>query len=139
MVSTRELLGELPFLTLSGNGQVDLGQSRVDLKLLAAVRNAPELANDPLGAELRGKSLPFRVTGPLDKPSISLDFEALLKSEAADMLLKKLGVVPATESGQETDGEQQPASSEDQLKKAAEGALFDLIRGKDKEKDKKDL
>jgi len=139
VVSTRELLGELPFLTLSGNGQVDLGQSRVDLKLLAAVRNAPELANDPLGAELRGKSLPFRVTGPLDKPSISLDFEALLKSEAADMLLKKLGVVPATESGQETDGEQQPASSEDQLKKAAEGALFDLIRGKDKEKDKKDL
>lgn len=138
VVSTRELVGELPFLTVSGNGRVDLGQSQVDLKLLAAVHNAPELANDPLGAELRGKSLPFRVSGPLDKPSISLDFEALLKSEAADMLLKKLGVVPAAESGQETEGEQQPASTEDQLKKAAEGALFDLLRGKDKEKDKKD-
>jgi len=138
VVSTRELVGELPFLTVSGNGRVDLGQSQVDLKLLAAVHNAPELANDPLGAELRGKSLPFRVSGPLDKPSISLDFEALLKSEAADMLLKKLGVVPAAESGQETEGELQPASTEDQLKKAAEGALFDLLRGKDKEKDKKD-
>ena len=107
--------------------------------MMAAVHNAPELANAPLGAELRGKSLPFRVSGPLDKPSISLDFEALLKSEAANMLLKKLGVLPATESGQGTEEEQQPASSEDQLKKAAEGALFDLLRGHDQEKAKKDL
>jgi AsmA protein len=138
VVSTRELLGELPFLTLSGKGKVNLGQSIVDLDLLAAVRNAPELAKDPLGAELRGKSLPFKVSGPLDNPSVSLDFEALLKSEAADMLLKKLGVVPATDSQQGADGEQQPASTEDQLKKAAEGALFDLLRGKDKEKDKEE-
>ena len=111
----------------------------ISLSLVASVSNAPELANDPLGAELRGKSLPFRVTGPLDKPSISLDFEALLTSEAADMLRTKLGGVPAAASGQEAEGEQQPASSEDQLKQAAEGAHFDLIRGKDKEKDKKDL
>jgi len=136
VVSTRELVGELPFLTVSGNGKVDLGQSLVDLKLLAAVRNVPELANDPLGAELRGKSLPFKVSGPLDKPSVSIDIEALLKSEAADMLLQKLGVMPATDSEQGTDGEQQPASTEDQLRKAAEGALFDLLRGKDKNKDK---
>ena len=136
VVSTRELVGELPFLTVSGNGKVDLGQSLIDLQLLAAVRDVPELANDPLGAELRGKSLPFKVNGPLDKPSVSIDIEALLKSEAADMLLQKLGVMPATDSEQGTDGEQQPASTEDQLKKAAEGALFDLLRGKDKNKDK---
>jgi len=139
VVNTRELLGELPFLTIQGSGTVDLGQSMVDMELLAAVRNVPELANDPLGAELTGKSLPFKLSGSLDDPSVAVDFEALLKSEATQMLLDKLGFPPAAESQEGADAEQKPASTEDQLKKAAEGALFDLLRGKDKEKDKNDM
>ncbi len=132
VVSTRELLGELPFLTVRGSGTVDLVQSLVDLELLAAVHNVPELASDPLGAELSGKSLPFKVSGSLDDPSVSVDIEALMKSEATEMLLDKLGFPPAGDSQEGADGEQEPVSTEDQLKKAAEGALFDLLRGKDK-------
>jgi hypothetical protein len=109
------------------------------MELLAAVRNVPELANDPLGAELKGKSLPFKVSGSLDDPSVAVDFEALLKSEATQMLLDKLGFPPPAESQEGADAEQEPASTEDQLKKAAEGALFDLLRGKDKEKEKNEL
>jgi len=134
VVSTRELLGELPFLTVRGSGTVDLVQSLVDLELLAAVRNVPELASDPLGAELSGKSLPFKVSGSLDDPSVSVDIEALMKSEATEMLLDKLGFPPAGDSQEGADGEQEPVSTEDQLKKAAEDALFDLLRGKDKDK-----
>jgi len=134
VVSTRELLGELPFLTVRGSGTVDLVQSLVDLELLAAVRNVPELASDPLGAELSGKSLPFKVSGSLDDPSVSVDIEALMKSEATEMLLDKLGFPPAGDSQEGADGVQEPVSTEDQLKKAAEGALFDLLRGKDKDK-----
>ena len=99
VLSTRELLGELPFLTLSGKGKVNLGQSMVDLDLLAAVRNAPELAKDPLCAELRGKSLHFKVNCPLDNPSVSLNFEDLLKSESSEFLLKKLVEIQVEESG----------------------------------------
>jgi AsmA protein len=136
VVNTRELLGELPFLTLSGNGTVDMGQSRVDLSLLASVRNLPELSEDPLGAELKGKQMPFKVSGPLDDPAVSVDWTALLKSEATDMLLEKLGVKTGSSSDEAADGDTAPASSEDQMKKAAEGAIFDLLRGKDKKKDK---
>ena len=35
VVTTRELVGELPFLTVNGNGAIDLGQSSVDLGLVA--------------------------------------------------------------------------------------------------------
>jgi AsmA protein len=138
VVTTRELVAELPFLTVRGDGAVDLGQSSVDLSLVALVSNAPELANDPVSAELKGRSLPFKVSGSLDAPSVSLDWETLLKSEASKMLLNKLGLGPAAapEDSAGTDGEQEATSSEDQLKEAAENALFDLLRGKDKDKDK---
>jgi len=143
VVTTRELAGELPFLTVKGDGAIDLGQSRVDLGLVAAVRNSPELSKDPLGSELRGKSLPFRVSGSLKNPSVSVDFEALLKSEATDMLLNKLGFTPEApaqdappQDGEA--GEQEETSSQDQLEQAAKGALFDLLRGKDKDKEEDD-
>ncbi len=139
LVSTRELIGELPFLTLSGNGTIDLGQSLVDLSLLATVRNVPELSQDPLGAELKGKQMPFKVSGPLDDPVVSVDWQALLKSEATDMLLDKLGLKTGSSPEEGVDSQTEPASSEDQMKKAAESALFDLLRGKDKKKDENDL
>jgi AsmA protein len=134
VVRTRELIGELPFLTVSGDGTVDLGQSDVDLSLVATVRNAPELSNDPLSAGLRGKRVPFKVSGPLDDPGISIDWEELLKEEAAVMLLDRLGLKPGT--SEETD--QQESMDVDQVEEIAKGALFDLLRGKDKDKDKKD-
>jgi hypothetical protein len=124
---------------LSGNGTVDVGQSRVDLSLLASVRNLPELSEDPLGAELKGKQMPFKVSGPLDDPAVSVDWTALLKSEAKDMLLEKLGVKMGSSPDETTEGDSEPASSEDQMKKAAEGAIFDLLRGKDKKKDENNL
>ncbi|MBT8058049.1 MAG: AsmA family protein, partial [Gammaproteobacteria bacterium] len=135
VVTTRTLVGELPFLTVRGDGAIDLGLSRVDLGLVAEVRNAPELAADPLGSELGGRSLPFRISGPLEDPKLSVDWEALLKSEATDMLLDKLGL-GAKESGQETeDGGTEEAAPQDALEETAKGALFDLLKGKDKDKD----
>ncbi|MBT8058398.1 MAG: AsmA family protein [Gammaproteobacteria bacterium] len=135
VVTTRTLVGELPFLTVRGDGAIDLGQSRVDLGLVAEVRNAPELAADPLGSELGGRSLPFRISGPLENPKLSVDWEALLKSEATDMLLDKLGL-GTKESGQETEeGGTEEAAPQDSLEETAKGALFDLLKGKDKDKD----
>jgi AsmA protein len=138
VVQTRELIGELPFLTVSGNGTVDLGQSDVDLSLVATVRNAPELSNDPLSADLRGKRVPFKVTGPLDNPAVSIDWEELLKGEAANMLLDRLGLKPESPDGTSAGGEQRETMDIDRVEEIAKGALFDLLRGKDKDKDKKD-
>jgi AsmA protein len=138
VVQTRELVGELPFLALSGNGTVDLGQSDVDLSLVAVVRNSPELSSDPLGADLMGKRIPFKVSGPLDDPGFSVDWEELLKGEVGDMLLDRLGRKPDSDDGTSADNEQQETMDIDKVEDIAKGALFDLLRGKDKDKDKDD-
>ena len=133
--TTRTLIGELPFLTLRGNGSIDLGRSEVDLGMVGEVRNVPELAQDPLAAELSGRSLPFRIAGPLEGPSLSVDWEALLKSEATGLLLDKLGLGSKQAEPDEADGGEEEASSEEGVEDAAKSALFDLLKGKDKDKD----
>ena len=133
--TTRTLIGELPFLTLRGNGSIDLGRSEVDLGMVGEVRNVPELAQDPLAAELSGRSLPFRIAGPLEGPSLSVDWEALLKSEATGLLLDKLGLGSKQAEPDEAGGGEEEASSEEGVEEAAKSALFDLLKGKDKDKD----
>jgi AsmA protein len=143
VINTRELVGELPFLTMRGNGTIDLRSSQADLGLVAKVHNSPDLANDPLSAELRGMSFPFRIKGPLDAPSLEVDWKALLKGEATEMLLDKLLGEKKAETGDESgqaasEDEAEEKSTEDQLKDAATGALFDLLGGKDKDKEDED-
>jgi len=133
VLNTRELAADLPFLSIRGNGTVNLAQSDVDLRLNAVVRNAPELAQDPLAADLQGKQLPFKVTGLLSEPKISVDWTKLLKSEATGALLDKLGL--KSKDAEPTD-EKSDLSGEDQTKEAAKGLLLDLLGGKKKKQDK---
>ena len=136
VVNASELIGELPFLTVRGNGKVDLGRSDVDLALVAEVRSSPELARDPLSSELSGRKLPFRVSGPLDAPSLSLDWSALLKDKATDLLMEKLGLGEGDKSVDEPADPSDESQDESSLEETAKGALFDLLGGKDKDKDK---
>ncbi len=136
VLTTRELIGELPFLTVRGDGTIDLGRSQVDLGMVAEIRNSPELGRDPLGSGLAGKSFPFKISGPLDAPSLSVDWQALITSEATEMLLNKLGVGSKGAQKAAADGEQDDASSEAGFEEAAKSALFDLLGGKNKDKDK---
>jgi AsmA protein len=137
VVTTRELTADLPFLTVNGNGAIDLGQSKLDLALVAKVRDTLELANDPLGSGLSGKSLPFKISGPLDAPSLSVDWEGLLKSQATDLLLKKIGLGAQDEPAVAPEGEQEESSSKNKLEETAKGVLSGLLgkKNKDKEKD----
>jgi len=136
VVTTRELTADLPFLTVNGGGSVDLGQSKVNLALVAKVRETLELADDPLGSGLSGKSLPFKISGPLDAPSLSVDWEELLKSQATDLLLNKIGLGTQEDSADAPEGAQEEDTSKDQLEDAAKSVLSGLLRKKDKEKDK---
>lgn len=139
IVSTRELIAELPFLLVQGNGTVDLGRSEVDLGMVAKVSNSPDLAQDPLGSELRGTSMPFKITGSLEDPKVSVDWESLLKSQATDLIIDKLGLGGSKddeEAAADDDQSENGSSSNDQLQKAATGALMDLFGGKKKDEEK---
>ena len=129
VVNTRELVGELPFLTVRGEGAIDLGRSEVDLGLVAAVRDMPELNKEPLTADLGGKQFPFKISGPLDDPVVAVDWGEFLKGEAVNLLLDKL--VP--QSGEEeagADGEREEQSTE----KKVVDSLFKMLKSSDKDK-----
>jgi AsmA protein len=129
ILNANELAGELPFLSLSGNGTIDLEKMVVDLGLLAAVRNVPELSQDPLGSDLKGKQVPFRISGAADNPKIGVDVEGLLKSEITNQLLDK--VLGSSDSKEDSDGDGKDAAS------SLIGGLLGGSSSKDKKKKKK--
>ncbi len=141
--SNDDLLAELPFLRLTGNGTVNLAEGQIDYSMQARVLEQPELVDAASEAELddfTGAVIPLRITGPLADPSIQPDIEAMLQAEVkravekeADKLKRKLlgdllgGSGQATEeeaAGDEGDQAQEEQKPEDELKNALK-KLFD--------------
>jgi len=137
--SNDDLLAELPFLQITGNGIVDLAAGQIDYSMQARVLEQPEFVDAASEAELNDFTeaiIPLKVTGPLADPSIQPDIEAMLRAEAkralekeADKLKKKLlgdllgGSGQAT--GDQADGEQ--AEKEEKPEDALENALKKLF------------
>jgi AsmA protein len=136
VMTTNDLVAELPFMTLSGGGTVNLASSEIDLKLVAVVRNDPELLADGLTEDIAGKRIRLKITGTLEDPAIKPDFADLLKEEAKKKLLEKLGLghlldkAPDTPEGpaDPENPDQQPKDPEEQLKEDAEKKIKDKLK-----------
>lgn len=130
-----DLLAELPFLQLTGNGSVDLSKAEINYSLQARVLERPEFVGGASEAELKDFTqavIPLSVTGPLNSPSIRPDINGMLEAEVRkvvdekrdeirDRLVEKLLGSDPKEDGEETnDQEKRKESLEDRLKK-----LFD--------------
>jgi len=118
-----DLNGGLPFLGVTGRGEVDLSAGTLDYRLNATVLREVEDAATGETAELAGATLPLRLSGTLDSPSVSVDIAGMLRDKATEEALRRLGVDPA-------EGE----SLEDSLKERAEDkfrSLRDRLRKDD--------
>lgn len=84
--------GGLPFLSLAGRGNIDLAAGELDYRLNATVIH--EAIDEATGqtSELAGMSVPLRLTGPVDSPSVRVDIEGLLRERATEEALRRLGV-----------------------------------------------
>ena len=141
--SNNDLIAELPFLQMTGNGIVDLAEGQIDYSMQARVLEQPEFVDAASEEELKDFTeavIPLRVTGPLADPSIQPDIEAMLQAELkravekeADKLKKKLlgdllgGSGQATEdqaAGEEGGQAEEEEKPEDELKNALK-KLFD--------------
>jgi AsmA protein len=125
-----DLRAVLPFMVLTGQGNVNLPEEAIDFDLVAEVLNKPELASDPTVADLGGTRIPLKLSGPISDPKIRPDFAGLIQEEAKrkiqDALFDQLGLGDKDEAAGDGEpaGEGEPAeeeSPEDMLKKKLKG------------------
>jgi AsmA protein len=89
---SEDLVGGLPFLELTGRGEVDLAQTALDYRLNATViRQAIDEATGEI-SELAGVRIPLRISGALDSPSVSVDVSGLMRERATQEAMRRLGV-----------------------------------------------
>jgi len=134
--SNDDLLVELPFVRMTGNGTVNLAEGQIDYEMRARVLEQPELVDATGESELDDLTeavIPLSITGPLADPNIRLDVEEMLKAEAkravdkeADKLKNRLlgGLIGGSEEATEDDEAQEEEKPEKKLKNALK-KLFD--------------
>lgn len=93
IMRNNDLFAELPFMQITGEGQVDLAAAIVDYSLTARILERPEFLQDATAAELDEFTkavIPLKITGPLAAPRVRPDFEKLLRKRVEDEIKDKL-------------------------------------------------
>jgi AsmA protein len=133
------LLAELPFMRLTGNGSIDLPAATINYNMTARVFERPEFVEGATAEELDEFTeavIPLKITGPLASPSIKPDVQKMLKKEAEKEVKKRLmdklfGAEEEEESSAEAPAEgaaeQAPEEEEDDKDKLKD-ALKDLLK-----------
>jgi AsmA protein len=89
-----DLSGKSPLLRLSGSGNVDIGGGSIDyLAKASVVQSSGGQGGKDLG-ELRGVTVPVKITGPLEAPRFRIDLGAAagdaVKQKAEDKLKERV-------------------------------------------------
>jgi len=79
-----DLLAKSPLLRVTGNGDVDLGASRLDYVVKATVVDTLQGQGGPELQALRGQTLPVHLSGPFNAIGYKVDFASLAKDLAKD-------------------------------------------------------
>ncbi len=93
VMRSNDLFAELPFMQLTGGGQVDIPAATVDYSLTARILERPEFLHEATAEELDEFTeavIPLKITGPLASPSIKPDLERLLKNRVEEEIKDKL-------------------------------------------------
>jgi AsmA protein len=129
-----DLLAELPFMRLTGKGNVDFAAAKIDYRMSARILERPEFiegASDTELDEFTEAVIPLKITGPIADPSIAPDIQQMLKQEAKKEVKKRL-LDQFLDDG-EQDGTEEPANDQDTPKKKdrdkVKDALKDLLGG----------
>ena len=87
---------QVPFLRISGAGQINLPAQNLDYGLNAKVLSRPQFPDGESLDELEGAEIPLKISGPLESPKVGVDVETLVKAlagrEAKNLLRDTLGL-----------------------------------------------
>ena len=137
VMQNKDFLAELPFLRLTGAGEVNFVQASLDYRMDARVVESPQLAGEISAAELNDFTsaiVPFKISGPLASPSVVVDIEALIRQEVEKQIEKEADkLIDRLFGGDEkpADGETVDGESEDEEKKEepdAEELIKDALK-----------
>jgi AsmA protein len=92
VLRNQDLKAEMPFMELTGAGDVDLGKGTIDYGLRARIFEKPELMGDATPEEISDLTkmvIPLRISGSLASPKPEPDFEALASERLEEELKEK--------------------------------------------------
>jgi AsmA protein len=93
IVRNDDFVAEMPFMQLTGSGDVNIPDGTVNYSLKARVFRKPEALVDATPEEVEDFTktvIPLKITGPLVSPKVSPDLEALVVERAREELKDKL-------------------------------------------------
>lgn len=88
-----DLAAELPFMRLTGSGDVNIPQGTVDYSLQARVLNKPDAMAGATPEEINDFTktvIPLKITGSLASPTVRPDVESLLRQRVEEEIKEKL-------------------------------------------------
>jgi AsmA protein len=88
-----DLVAELPFMRLTGEGKVDFTAGEVDYGLVARILEKPELSSEMSPEEFDDftrAEIPLKISGSLTDPSIAPDIEEMLTKEVKKKVEEEL-------------------------------------------------
>jgi AsmA protein len=88
-----DLAAELPFMKLTGRGDVNIPQGTVDYSLQARVLKKPEAMAGATPEEIEDFTktvIPLKITGSLASPTVRPDLESLLKQRVEEEVKEKI-------------------------------------------------
>ncbi|HEX6930163.1 MAG TPA: AsmA family protein, partial [Gammaproteobacteria bacterium] len=87
IVHNDDLLARLPFLRVTGSGDINIAAATMDYTIEATVLKSPELSGGI--EELADVAIPVHLTGPVMDPSIRPDVKGVLEAKAREALERK--------------------------------------------------
>ena len=84
------LRAELPFMTVTGAGKVNVVDEAIDYTLRVTLHDRPGVDDPAALRELKGRAIPVRIEGPLDELSYRVDIAAALKEELENRARQEL-------------------------------------------------
>ena len=88
-----DFVADLPFMQLTGNGDVNLPEATIDYRLSARIFREPEVLEEATPEEIDDFTktvIPLRITGAIASPSVKPDVEAMLRERAREEIKEKL-------------------------------------------------
>lgn len=88
-----DFVADMPFMQLTGSGNVNIPAATVDYSMKARVFRKPEALAAATPEEIEDFTktvIPIRITGPLAAPKVSPDVEALLRQRVEEEIKDKL-------------------------------------------------